>query len=119
MKDAAPAASNADRAVNKAINRNAYDGDLIQDIENGTKKLEDVKESELPADLKAMKPAERKAEIEKRMAERKKIREEILSLTAQREKYLKEHSTAGKDGKSTSFDSAVNAALKKQMKDKK
>src|SRR5258708_27447912 len=43
MDAAAPAASRADRAVNKAINRNAYDGDLIQDIENGTKKLEDVK----------------------------------------------------------------------------
>ena len=116
MVDAAPPAASADRAVNKAINRRAYDGDLLQDIENGSKKLEDVKESELPDDLRAMKPAERKAEIDKRLAERKKIRDEIVSLTAQREKYLKEHSA--KDSKSNSFDTAVGSALKKQMNKK-
>lgn len=113
---ATPVAASADRAVNKAINRNSYDGDLIQDIENGKTNLENVKEQELPDDLRSFKPAERKAEIERRIAERKKLREEILSLTAQREKYLKEHSA--KDGKSNSFDAAVSSALKKQMNKK-
>jgi len=37
-------------------------------------------------------------------------------LTAQREKYLKEHSA--KDSKSNSFDTAVGSALKKQMNKK-
>jgi hypothetical protein len=113
MKDAAPAASNAERAVNKVVNRYAYDGDLLQDIENGSKKLEDVKDSELPDDIRSLKPADRKAEIDKRLVERKKIRDEIVSLTAEREKYLKEHTA--KDTKSNSFDSAVGSALKKQM----
>ena len=108
------AATNADRAVNKAINRNAYDGDLLQDIENGVKKIDDVKTEELPDDLRSMKPPERKAEIERRLEERKKIRSEILDLTKQRQKYLEEHS-GGKNVKSNSFDSAVVKALLQEM----
>ena len=111
-------AAQADRAVNKAINKQAYNGDLLQDIENGNKRLEDVKEKDLPDDIRSLRPEQRKQEIEKRLAERKKIREQILSLTAQREKYLKDHAATGKNGKTNSFDAAVADALKKQMKAK-
>jgi hypothetical protein len=56
----APAAAQADRAVNKAVNSFSYDGDLVQDVENETVKIEDVKEDQLPAELKKISPAERK-----------------------------------------------------------
>ena len=40
-----PAPAAADRAVNKALNKDAYIGDLLQSVENGSVKLDDVKEA--------------------------------------------------------------------------
>jgi Mg-chelatase subunit ChlD len=111
---AAPVAAQADRAVNKALNKDAYVGDLLQSIENGSAKLEDVKKEDLPDELQKLTPAERQKEVERRLAERKKMREEIVSLSKQRDEYLtaerKKHA-----GGQTGFDSAVASALKEQM----
>ncbi len=103
----------ADRAVNKAVNSFSYDGDLVQDVENSVVKLEDVKDDQLPADLKKLAPAERKKEIEKRIAERKKIRAEILTLSKQRDAFIEAEKKKSKrvDG----FDTAVARALKEQL----
>lgn len=106
----------ADRALNKAINRDAYKKDLLQDIENGKVDLDSVKESELPADLKAISPSERAAEVQKRIGDRKKIREEIMELSKQRAAYLEQERKKG--GKSAGFDAAVGEALSEQMKAK-
>lgn len=70
----------ADRAVNKAVNSFQYDGDLVQDVENETVKIEDVKKDDLPEELQKMSVAERKQDIAKWTAERAKMRAEILSL---------------------------------------
>src|SRR5262245_30989387 len=43
---AAPMAAQADRALNKSINSMSYAGDLLQSLENGTVKLEEVKPEE-------------------------------------------------------------------------
>jgi hypothetical protein len=111
---AAPMAAQADRAVNKALNRDAYVGDLLQSIENGTVKLDEVKPEDLPADLKKLSAAERKAEVGRRLAERQKIRDEIVTLKKQRDDYVaaerKKHS-----GTQTGFDAAVATALKEQL----
>jgi len=110
----APAAAQADRAVNKALNRDAYVGDLLQSIENGSVKLEDVKADDLPDDLKKLSPAERKQEVEHRLEERRKIREEIVTLSKQRDEYvMAERRKQG--GAQTGFDTAVASALKDQM----
>lgn len=106
----------ADRALNKAINRDAYKKDLLQDIENGKVDLEAVKESELPADLRAVAPAVRAAEVQKKIGERKKIREEIMELSKQRAAYLEQERKKG--GKAAGFDAAVGEALSEQMKAK-
>src|SRR5262247_1596460 len=50
--EAAPSAALADRAKNKAINSMSYAGDLLQGLENGTVKLDDVKPEELPEQLR-------------------------------------------------------------------
>ncbi|HEX8190879.1 MAG TPA: vWA domain-containing protein [Pyrinomonadaceae bacterium] len=111
---AAPAAAQADRAVNKALNRDAYVGDLLQSVENGTVKLDDVKAEDLPADLRRLSPDERKKDVERRLSERQKIRDEIVSLKKQRDEYIaaerKKHS-----GSQTGFDAAVASALKEQL----
>ncbi|MDT5271087.1 MAG: hypothetical protein QOH49_3273 [Acidobacteriota bacterium] len=111
---AAPAVAQADRAVNKALNRDAYVGDLLQSIENGSVKFDDVKAEDLPADLQKLPAGERQKEIERRLADRQKIRDEIVSLKKQRDDYIaaerKKHS-----GTQTGFDAAVATALKEQL----
>jgi len=103
----------ADRAVNKAVNSYSYDGDLVQDVENEIVKVEDVKEEQLPAELKKLAPVERKKEIERRIAERKKIRAVILTLSKQRDEYLaaEKKKLSAQDG----FDAAVAKALQEQL----
>jgi hypothetical protein len=115
---AAPIAAQAERAFNKALNRDAYAGDLLQSIENGTIKLAEAKPEELPDDLQKLAPAEREKEISRRLDERKKIREEIVSLSKKRDAFI-----AAERGKRTGgqagFDAAVAAALKEQLAKKR
>lgn len=106
----------ADRALNKAINRDAYKKDLLQDIENGKVDLNSVKESDLPAGLRAMPAPERAAEVQRKIGDRKKIREEIMELSKQRAAYLEQERKKG--GKAKGFDAAVGEALSEQMKAK-
>ena len=110
----APAGAAADRAVNKALNSEAYAGDLLTSLENGSTKLDKVKDEDLPDDLKKLEPAARQKEIEKRLGERKKLREDILKLSKQRDEFI---ATARKkqSSKPNSFDSAVAGALREQL----
>ncbi len=109
----APVAAQAERAVNKAVNSFSYDGDLVQDVENKVVKIEDVKDENLPVELKKLSPAERKKEIERRIAERKSIRAEILTLSKKRDEYLV--TERKKTNKQQGFDAAVAQALKEQL----
>ena len=114
----APAVAKAERAVNKVMNSKAYVGDLLQNIENGSVKLDAVNPAELPADLQSMSPSERQQEIEKRLAERRAIRGQILSLSKQRETFIdveKKRRNVPRDG----FDEVVSRALKEQIARKK
>ena len=115
---AAPSVAKAERAMNKAMNSKAYVGDLLQNIENGSVKLDAVNPAELPADLQALSPAERQQEVEKRLAERRGIRGQILSLSKQRTAFIdaekKKHS-GSRDG----FDEVVSRALREQIARKK
>jgi Mg-chelatase subunit ChlD len=112
---AAPAAAAADRAANKALNRDAYVGDLLQSIENESVKLADVKAEDLPDELQKLPPAERQKEVQKRLDERKKIREEIVNLSKQRDAYIAEQQKKTAGANKTGFDAAVATALKAQM----
>lgn len=110
----APSAAAADRAKNKALNSEAYAGDLLTSLENGSVKLDAVKDEDLPDDLRKQEPAARQKEIEKRLAERKKLRDDILKLSKLRDEFI---ATARKkeSGKPNSFDTAVATALKEQL----
>ncbi len=103
----------ADRAVNKAVNSFQYDGDLVQDVENETVKIEDVKKENLPEELQKLSVSERKKEIDKRITERKAIRAEILTLSKQRDDFIAAEQK--KQGKTNGFDTAVSQALKEQL----
>ena len=111
---AAPAVAQADRAYNKALNKDAYVGDLLQSIENGSVKLDDVKTEDLPDDLQKLSSAERQKEVERRLAERQKLRDEIVTLSRQRDDYIlaeRKKQSGGQNG----FDAAVASALKEQL----
>jgi Mg-chelatase subunit ChlD len=109
----APHSAQADRATNTAINSMSYEGDLLQSLENGTLRLEDVKLEELPEDLRKLSPTERKQEIEKRQAQRRQIRAEIMQLSKDRAEFIKKE--RAKSGVRNSFDSVVAEALKAQL----
>jgi len=102
----------AARAYNKAINRHAFSGDdLVQAVENGSVKLDDVKTSDLPDEMQKMNAEERKAYVDKKINERKAVREEIAKVYKEREAYIASHTEENKDG----FDAAVSEALMKQI----
>jgi Mg-chelatase subunit ChlD len=110
----APTAA-ADRTLNKALNSKAYIGDLLQDIENGSTKLESVKTEDLPSELQKLSAEDRAKEIEKRLAERKEIREQILLLSKQRAEYVAAEQQKRNGGVQNGFDVAVSAALRQQL----
>lgn len=103
----------ADRALNKALNSEAYLGDLLQNIENGSIKLEAINPADLPEDLQAMDPAQRMLEIEKRLAARRNIRARIVELAKQREAFVKAEQV--KTARGESFDVVVAKTVKQQM----
>jgi len=110
----APSAA-AERTVNKVLNSKAYIGDLLQDIENGSIKLESVKTEDLPSELQKLSVAERAIDIEKRLADRKDIRKQILALSQQRTEYIAAERKKRTGGAQNGFDVAVSAALREQL----
>jgi Mg-chelatase subunit ChlD len=114
-----PAAAQADRAINKAINAAAYDdSDLIQAIENGKVKLDSLKEDELPDELQKLSTEDRKKVIAEKIDARKKIRDQILELSKKREAFILAERKKQSAKKPTGFDQAVSEALKKQISHK-
>ena len=111
----APAEARVQRSVNKVINEKAYIGDLLQDIENGSMKIDSIKEDDLPSDIRGLAAADRTKEIEKRLAERREIRQQILELSKQRTEYIAGEQKKRSGETKNSFDLAVSAALKEQL----
>ena len=115
MAAAAPPAAKADRALNKALNDKAYDdSDLLQKTEAGKVALPQIAEAELPDALRRLAPAQRQAALDKAVAERKALREQIVAVSKQREQYLAEQRS--KRGSKGGFDAAVSNALARQIK---
>jgi Mg-chelatase subunit ChlD len=114
----APMPAKADRALNKVLNSKAYINDLLQDLENGSVKLEDVDPAQLTDDLRALSPEARRQEIDKRLAERRDIKSQIKSVSKQRETFVeaeRQKKTGARDG----FDASVSKSLKEQISRKK
>ncbi len=96
--------------------------DLVDAVKNGKVKLEDVKDEDLPEEMRKMTLEEKKAYIEKKYKEREEAKEEINRLSEERDKFVaekrKEEAEAGeKDtlGKNMR-ESLKKAAEKKNFK---
>ena len=110
----ASAGAQAERAINMAINSEAYDSDLVSALEEGAVSLDSLKKEGLPAELQNLSSSEKKKVVETKSAERKKIQAEILELSKKREAFLVKARKASlkKDG----FDDAVSVALREQTR---
>jgi hypothetical protein len=114
--NAATAPAAADRAGKIAKDGKVATYDLIDAIKEKKVKLEDLKDEDLPDDLRKMKPEERKAHLDKVQKKRDELTKKAADLDKKRseflDKKLKEDKKSGKDG----FDNQVVEMLRKQAK---
>ncbi len=110
---AAPAAAQADRAAYYAKDSARASDDLVGGYATGTMNLDSVHDGALPAELRGMDKAALKAELDRRVADRKSAQEEIGKLAKQRDEYLEAQGGKGGPG---GFDEKVKATVEKQLK---
>ena len=87
--------------------------DLVDAHREGKVKIEDLKESELPAEMRRMNNSEREAYLEKTEKERRRIQETINRLNDERKKYVAVQMK--NQGKNT--DSSFGAAVVKTVRE--
>jgi hypothetical protein len=108
-------AAAASRAVGKtsSLYRND-DWDLV-DAKKGKKvDVKALAAEELPAEMRAMAPAEREAYVEKKAKERAEIQKRIAELSKRRDEYIRAESAKAAGANAKAVDSALNGTLKRQ-----
>jgi hypothetical protein len=91
------------------------DGDLVSDVAAGRQKLSAVKDDELPASLRAMKPEQRADELNRQMKQRNELNEKLAALVAKRDKFVAEARDKAPP-QASSFDRVVEDTLRAQIK---
>eukprot|EP01088_Endostelium_zonatum_P020556 TRINITY_DN7631_c0_g1_i1.p1 TRINITY_DN7631_c0_g1~~TRINITY_DN7631_c0_g1_i1.p1 ORF type:complete len:422 (-),score=117.64 TRINITY_DN7631_c0_g1_i1:108-1373(-) len=110
------------RNINKANRKDVWAADRLSDLEDGTAKLESLRMEELEGDerIGGKTVEEKRQAVSGMLEERRKVKEEIQSLSEKRERYLKsEHekeSVGARDKDTMDFDSGINEALEKLVK---
>lgn len=107
---AAERAAYKSSAAGASVGMSSYD--LIDAIKNGDVKLEDVKEDELPEEMKKMSVKERKAYLVKKEKGREALKTKIQKLNKERAAYIAEE--LKKNPKKDSFDQVVQETIKEQ-----
>jgi hypothetical protein len=115
---AAPSAA-VQRAMSKGGRHyKASSWDLVDAIAEGKVKLEELKDEELPEEMREMNLEERKAYLKKKAKERAELKAEMERLTEERKKYVAEQrQKQAEEGKKT-FGAAVQELLKEQLEKK-
>ena len=109
-------AKRAESKSSKMYNNSSWD--LVDAFETGEVKLEQLPEEELPAAMKKMGKAKQEQYVIGKAKERKKIQEEIATLSKSRNAYVaKEQRKTAKTNVNTVND-AVTKAIRKQAKNK-
>jgi hypothetical protein len=91
------------------------DGDLVSDVAAGRKKLDAVKDDELPDNLRALKPEQRVEALNKQMQQRDALNQKLATLVAKRDRFVAEQRDK-LPAKTSSFDRVVEDTLKAQIK---
>ena len=106
----------ADRAVFNALRGGINSYDLLADIKSGKVKLENLKDEELPEELRKLPKEKRQAYLDDLERKRDKLREEARDLAKKRDDYTKQKlAEEGKKAKE-GFDQRVEEMLQKQAK---
>jgi len=114
-----PAAPAADRAATAAKGGKAAAYDLLDAIKAKQVKLEELKDDQLPEELKKLKREERKAYLNKLEKERADLNKEALDLDKKRADFIAKEQAKSKDKGKNAFDSEVLEILRKQAKKQK
>lgn len=109
-----PAGASLNRSVAKASVHYKTDWDLVTAVKDGQVKLEEVKEADLPEEMRAMSVEERRQHVDRQLAERDTIRQRIAELNEQRNAYvadeMRKQSAAGPE----TLDSAIIRTVRDQ-----
>lgn len=110
----------ADRVASKAARQYSNSAwDLVDASKKEGFDLKNVKDEDLPAEVRKLDLAGRQAFIEKKSEERAEIQESINDLAVKRDKFVQEETTkASATAPADSFDAAVRASLRKQAETK-
>jgi len=111
-----PAAPAADRAGFAGKEGKAASYDLLDAVKAKTVKLEDLKDDQLPAELKKMTLEERKAHLDKLDKQRTALQKEAVELDKKRSDFIQKKLAENKTGGKDSFDNQVLEVLRKQAK---
>jgi hypothetical protein len=106
-----------ERAVSKSSH--AYKNsswDLVDASKDNEKVISEIKEEDLPKEMKGMTIDQRKAYVKQKSEERKAIQGEIQALNKKRQEYIATHTS--KAGKDSMLDAAMINAIKQQAKSK-
>lgn len=113
----APAAAKASRAVfgtTAAGERVAGKHDLLVDISGGAVKLEDVKEEELPEEIRKMSAEEREKYLKEQQAKREKVQARIRELADKRQAHIEDQIRKTNLQGKQSLDFAIFECIQKQ-----
>ncbi|HXK24923.1 MAG TPA: vWA domain-containing protein [Myxococcota bacterium] len=117
---AAPAPSAASRLafLAKTSGRvNAGREDLVDAVKEGRVELDGVKKDDLPASLRELPPAEREANVKKKIEEREKLEQQVTVLSRERDAWIRaEEARLAAAGKGDGFDQQVLEAIRAQAK---
>ncbi len=102
----------AQRAAAKAAPQyNNPSWDLVDAKKSGQVKLEELRESELPQEMKGMSARERNEYVTAMQGRRDELQKKIAALNGEREKFVREKATSGA---AATLDEAILRALHKQ-----
>jgi hypothetical protein len=105
----------AGRAVTKGSELyNNAQFDLVDGLEKKAVKLEDLKEEELPAEMKGKTLEQKKEVVEANAKKRKELQAEIQKLNVEREKFIAAEQAKQTGSKADTLDTAVIKAVREQ-----
>jgi hypothetical protein len=104
-----------ERAISKSTHayRNSS-WDLVDAAKENDKIIEEAREAELPKEMKGMTSVQRKAYVQQKADERKRIQEEIQGLNKKRHEYIATNTK--EQGTDTMLDAAMIRAIKEKAK---
>jgi len=89
---------------------------LVDATRNKQVRLEDVKQADLPENMRSMSMTQRRAYIEEMQAKRAAIQQEIKKLNAKRASHISAEMKRRKLSEEDAFDAAVRSAIREQAK---